>query len=272
MRRPGTGFGFRSSNSFVHPDARNLALECVSTRKEGGACHRRATPPSLRPRARGELRRWRGRQGVGQGGQSRRLRCGVPVSGPARGAWCHLVEALTRRVRSKRRRDRGAELVEAVAPLWAAPEDGRGLASARPTRGSPLVDRPTWERDHGQAGRSSRRPRGRSQRGIEGADPSRSRTRSRVSGIARTQQGASRRRQAVKAGRARRRFSSGRWRGRLMDGTGRSRGACEAARRRPAYRAGDRGRAHPNSCPPLSPRLDRSRSTARRSRAIRAPE
>ena len=67
MWRPGIGFGFRSSNSFVHPDARKLALECVSTADMGGACRRRASPPSLRPGARGELRRrcGRGRRGVG---------------------------------------------------------------------------------------------------------------------------------------------------------------------------------------------------------------
>ena len=46
MWRPGIGFGFRSSNSSVHPDARKLALECVSTADMGGACRRRASPPS----------------------------------------------------------------------------------------------------------------------------------------------------------------------------------------------------------------------------------
>ena len=53
------------------------------------------------------------------------------------------------------------------------------------------------------------------------------------------------------------------------DGTGRSRGAGGAACLRLAYRAVDRGQAHTGRCPP---RLDRIRSTAGRSCAIRAPE
>ena len=40
-----SGFGIRSPD-FVHPDARKLALECVSTADMGDACHRRASPPS----------------------------------------------------------------------------------------------------------------------------------------------------------------------------------------------------------------------------------
>ena len=166
--RSGSGFGFRSSN-FVHPDARKFALGCVAIRKKGGRRSPPGPPPSLRPGARGELRRrcGRGRRGGGPGrvDPSRRARCGVPASGQraasaphrgavtrgGRGAWCRLVETFTRRVRSRRRRDRGAELVEAVAPWRAAPVDGRGLTSARPTHGGPLVYRPTWERDHGQA-------------------------------------------------------------------------------------------------------------------------
>ena len=39
-----SGFGIRSPD-FVHPDARKLALECVSTADMGDACHRRASPP-----------------------------------------------------------------------------------------------------------------------------------------------------------------------------------------------------------------------------------
>ena len=112
-----SGFGIRSPD-FVHPDARKLALECVSTADMGDACHRRASPPlpcvrrtSARPR-----RRFRGCGCVRRVGGGR--------SSSARDAWSSL------------RGDQGASRnsgavavpVKAVAP-WRAVEGAEFYAN-----------------------------------------------------------------------------------------------------------------------------------------------
>ena len=144
-------------------------------------------------------------------------------------------------------------------------------------------------------------PWSRGLRADRGAGPSRRRTRSRVPGETRTYQGALRSRRAVEAGRTRRRFPPSWWSGAgtvealterecalagagdrgvpvdvLMSGPRvRRRRAAEGrigARLGLARKSVGRGRAHPRYDRPLAPRLDRSRSTARRSCAICVPE
>ena len=80
--RPGSGFEFRSPN-FVHPGARKLALECVSTADMGGACRRRVSPlPWVRRAGRGTgAGDGRGVRRIEAPGRSRRLRRGRQIEG-----------------------------------------------------------------------------------------------------------------------------------------------------------------------------------------------
>ena len=112
--RPGSGFGFRSSNSSVHPDARKLALECVSPCKHGGRLLPPGLPPlpcvrrtSARPR-----RRFRGCGCVRRVGGGR--------SSSARDAWSSL------------RGDQGASRISGSG--GGAGQGGRALAGGRGCR------------------------------------------------------------------------------------------------------------------------------------------
>ena len=218
MWRPGIGFGFRSSNSSVHPDARKLALECVSTADMGGGL----SPPGLPPpvgAARGSRRLRRGRQiealaGRGgrilAGGRGRRAaRCrsggiahpgGWTMDHRSIGADCETRRS-TRRRQLRRRRGESRPARGAVRP-GDGPGERERVNPARSTHAGPWFQRRhgsgttgkrRGRRSCGQAGRPSRPPRGRRQRGIEaptrrglradrGAGPSRPRTRSRPQG------------------------------------------------------------------------------------------
>ena len=167
MWRPGSGFGFRSSN-FVHPDARKFALGCVAIRKKGGAPVAAGPPPPC----------GRARAASCGGGAG----AGVEAAGPGRGGGAGIrrgerdagcrhpasarqalrIEAPSRAGGGAPRRNLYAPAVEAAAvieaPSWsrrsrlAGGPSGREGVNLSPTYARrPLVSAPAWERDHGQA-------------------------------------------------------------------------------------------------------------------------
>ena len=182
------------------PGARKLALECVPTRQHGEAGRCRASPlPAVgrveaasSPRAiggraaSGRSRPWARRVGRGGGIEA-------PSWSPSWSRRLHLCG-----------RPRGREGVSLGTPYARRTFNRQADVGARPRASRAVVETPA---------------RAKPAR-YRGADPPRSRTRSRASGVTRTHQGASKRRQAVEAGRARRRFPSGWWSGRLAAGTG----------------------------------------------------